>query len=97
MGLCCKFTKQIIKSCDFFGTLITFRINNDPEYKSLIGGISSIFFFLMALLYISYMSYYFILRKNVNFIFSKKTINEQPFLDLGNIGYRCVWITIYGR
>jgi hypothetical protein len=34
------------------------------------------------------MSYYFILRKNVNFIFSKKTINEQPFLDLGNIGYR---------
>ena len=34
------------------------------------------------------MSYFFVLRKNIDFIFSKKTINEQPFLDLGRIGYR---------
>ena len=88
MGVCCKFTKQIIKSCDFFGTLITFRINNDHEYKSLLGGISSIIFFLFAILYITYMSYYFILRKNIDFIYSKKTVNDQPFLDLGKIGYR---------
>ena len=88
MGVCCKFTKQIIKSCDFFGTLITFRINNDHEYKSLLGGISSIIFFLFAILYITYMSYNFILRKNIDFIYSKKTVNDQPFLDLGKIGYR---------
>ena len=44
------------------------------------------------------MSYFFVLRKNIDFIFSKKTINEQPFLDLGRIGYRyAFWITIYGR
>ncbi len=34
------------------------------------------------------MSYFFVLRKNIDFIFSKKTINEQSFLDLGRIGYR---------
>ena len=88
MGTCCKFIKQIIKSCDFFGTLITFRINDEHEYKSLLGGLSSIIFFLFAIMYISYMSYYFILRKNIDFIYSKKTVNDQPFLDLQNIGYR---------
>jgi hypothetical protein len=88
MGSCCKYTKQIIKGCDCFGTLITFRINDDLEYKSLMGGISTIFFFIIASLYISYMSYYFLTRQNVDFIFSKKTINEQPFLNLSQIGYR---------
>ena len=88
MGSCCKYTKQIIKGCDCFGTLITFRINDDLEYKSLMGGISTIFFFTLATLYISYMSYFFITRQNVDFIFSKKTINEQPLVNLTQIGYR---------
>ena len=88
MGSCCKYTKQIIKGCDCFGTLITFRINDDLEYKSLMGGISTIFFFILATSYISYMSYFFVTRQNVDFIFSKKTINEQPFLNLTQIGYR---------
>ena len=88
MGKCCKFSKQIIKGMDCFGTLITFRINDDIEYKSLIGGISTIIFFLIASTYITYMSYYFITRKNVDFIFSKKTVNDQPLVNLTEIGYR---------
>ena len=48
MRACCRYTKQVIKGCDCFGTFITFRINDDLEYKSLMGGISSIFFFLIA-------------------------------------------------
>ncbi len=88
MGKCCKFSKQIIKGIDCFGTLITFRINNDIEYKSLMGGISTIIFFLVASTYITYMSYYFVTRKNVDFIFSKKIINDQPLVNLTKIGYR---------
>ena len=88
MGACCRYTKQVIKGCDCFGTFITFRINDDLEYKSLMGGISSIFFFILASSYISYMSYYFITRQNVDFIFSKKTINDQPLVNFTQIGYR---------
>ncbi len=82
-----KFITKIIKSLDFFGTLITFRINNDLEYKSLLGGISSIIFFIISSTYILYESYFFIKRKNVDFIYSKKTI-ETPFVNLTKIGYR---------
>ena len=82
-----KFISKIIKSLDFFGTLITFRINNDLEYKSLLGGISSIIFFIISSTYILYESYFFIKRENVDFIYSKKTI-ETPFLNLTKIGYR---------
>ena len=88
MGKCCRFVKQVIKGCDCFGTVITFRINDNIEYKSLMGGILTLFFFISAIIYVTYMSYYFILRKNVDFIFSKKTINDQPFLNLTQIGYR---------
>ena len=82
-----KFITKIIKSLDFFGTLITFRINNDLEYKSLLGGISSIIFFIISSTYILYESYFFIKRENVDFIYSKKTI-ETPFVNLTKIGYR---------
>ena len=82
-----KFISKIIKSLDFFGTLITFRINNDLEYKSLLGGISSIIFFIISSTYILYESYFFIKKENVDFIYSKKTI-ETPFLNLTKIGYK---------
>ena len=62
-----KFITKIIKSLDFFGTLITFRINNDLEYKSLLGGISSIIFFIISSTYILYESYFFIKRENANY------------------------------
>ena len=70
----CKCIKRIIKNCDCFGTPLTFRINNDLEYKSLIGGISTILFTLIAGLYISYMSYRFLWRKDFDFIYSNKVI-----------------------
>ena len=30
--------KSLLKEIDLFGTFITFRINNDLEYKSISGG-----------------------------------------------------------
>ncbi len=40
----CKKIENLIKSCDLFYSYITFRIEDEVEYKSLIGGITTIFF-----------------------------------------------------
>lgn len=54
MENCCHYIRKIIKSCDFFGTYITLRKNNEVEYKSIIGGLSSILIIIISLLYIIY-------------------------------------------
>ena len=87
MVSCTKITKRIIKECDLFGTLITFQINNDYDYKSLMGGISTIIYSLIAGAYILYMSLRFILRKEVNFIYSNKILDSGPYVNLYDIGF----------
>ena len=54
---------KFLKSFDIFGTLITFQINRDNDYKSLLGGIFSLFYILVAFLFVSYYTYLFIARK----------------------------------
>ena len=44
MGLCSKYIKRIIKSCDIFGILIAFKIKNEDQYQSIHGGIASIIY-----------------------------------------------------
>jgi hypothetical protein len=78
---------SIIKECDCFGTFITFRIYDDLEYKSLAGGISTILFTTIALLYIGYMSYRFLWRKEFNFIYSTKLEDTRPFINLTEVGF----------
>ena len=87
MVSCTKITKRIIKECDLFGTFITFQINNDYDYKSLMGGISTIIYSLIAGAYILYMSLRFILRKEVNFIYSNKILDSGPYVNLYDIGF----------
>ena len=53
MDKCKKCFKTAIKACDGFGTFITFRINEDIEYKSLIGGCSTILFVIITVVYAS--------------------------------------------
>lgn len=38
-----KCIKKSLKTCDAFGTFITFRINDYIEYKSIIGGICTVY------------------------------------------------------
>ena len=83
----CKCIKRIIKNCDCFGTPLTFRINNDLEYKSLIGGISTILFTLVAGLYISYMSYRFLWRKDFDFIYSNKIVDSGANINLTEVKF----------
>ena len=47
---------SIIKDCDCFGKPLTFRINHEREYKSLLGGLSSIIFVMISIIYVTYMT-----------------------------------------
>ena len=88
MVSCPKIFRRIIKECDLFGTLITFQINNDYDYKSVIGGASTLIFLSIAITYIFYMGLRFILRKEVNFIYSNKILDHGPFVDLDRDNFK---------
>jgi hypothetical protein len=51
------------------------------------GGISTIIYSLIAGAYILYMSLRFILRKEVNFIYSNKILDSGPYVNLYDIGF----------
>ncbi len=87
MGNCCHNTKKIIKQCDYFGTFVTFRINNEIEYKSIIGGLTSIIFFILAISYTLYVGIPFIKRENITFIFSNKIVEKEPYINLTEVGF----------
>ena len=87
MGNCCRLTSKIIKKCDYFGTFVTFRINDEIEYKSIVGGLTSIIFFILAFAYTIYVAYPFIKRENIDFIFSNKVVENQPFINLTQIKF----------
>ena len=82
MGNCFNVIKKVIKKCDFFGTFITFRINDEIEYKSIIGGLTSIIFLILAILYTIYVGIPFIQRENIEFIFSHKIIENKTYINL---------------
>ena len=87
MGNCFIIIKKVIKECDFFGTFITFRINDEIQYKSITGGIISILFFISSVLYIIYVGYPFIKRENIDFIFSNKIMETQPYINLTSTNF----------
>ena len=82
MEKCQKCLKSAIKACDGFGTFITFRINDDIEYKSLIGGCSTILFVIITVIYTTYCCSGFFSRKNVDFIFTNKIVQTDPQINL---------------
>ena len=77
---------QFIKKIDYFGTFITFRVNDHFEYKSIIGGTFTLIYALFAFGYILTLSISFIKRKNIDFIYSYK-IMSNPFINLTNIKF----------
>ena len=76
----------LIKKIDCFGTFITFRVDDEIEYKSIIGGIFTLVYGLIGILFIIMMSIKFIGRKNINLIYSKK-ITQKLFLNLTVINF----------
>jgi len=84
-----KYIKKIVKimkTIDYFGTFITFRVNDNIEYKSIIGGTFTLIYVFFALGYILTMSMSFIKRKNIDFIYSHK-IMSNPFINLTQIEF----------
>lgn len=71
----------IIKGCDYIGSFITFRINDDNEFKSIIGGISTIVFTGFCIFYTIYTAIPFLKKENVNFIYANKVLEANPFVD----------------
>jgi len=96
MKKCSKNFRKIIKKLDHFGTFITFRINEEIEYKSIIGGVFTIFFTAFAIFYISTMSINFLGRKNITFIYSK-TIHQHPILNLSKVGFNFAFGAQYSK
>ena len=82
MGLCSKWIKRIIKKCDIFGILITFKIKNEDQYQSIHGGIASLIFIIFTIFYILYQGIPFIKRENLEFIFSNKILDTKPYINL---------------
>ena len=82
MGNCWQCFREVIRFCDIFGILLTFRMNNKVKYRSIDGGVASIIFFIYSIFYIIYLGVPFIQRKNIDFIYSNKIIETQPFINL---------------
>ncbi|MCQ2820083.1 MAG: hypothetical protein MJ252_22690 [archaeon] len=79
----CSF-KRVIKTCDLMGGFITFRINDENEFKSLIGGFCSIFFIIFTIFYVIYSAIPFLRKENINFIYATKVLSSGPLVDLGS-------------
>ncbi|MCQ2820567.1 MAG: hypothetical protein MJ252_25155 [archaeon] len=82
MGNCCKCFKRCLKKCDAFGTFICFRMGDDLEYNSLIGGISTLLFGAFTIFYIIINAIPFVTRQNVELIYTNKVLMSDPVLDL---------------
>ena len=86
MEKCLKQFKNILKQIDSFGTFVSFRVNDEIEYKSLIGGTFTLIYGIFAFIFIMTSSISFLERKNLNFIYSHK-IKSQPFINLSDISF----------
>ena len=83
----CKNLKKTIISCDLFATYVTFRINNEIEYKSIVGGLSSIIIMIFVIIYLIYEAIPFVKWENLNFIFSNKIIESDPVINLREVNF----------
>ncbi len=85
MVYCCK---NIIKRLDIFGILVTFHINNEIKYRTIYGGIFTIIFFLFSIGYTINLGLPFLTRKNINFIYSNKIVEKQPYINLTKANFK---------
>ena len=82
MKTCSEKIKNMIRTVDFFGTFISFRVDQEIIHKSLIGGSCTIIYIIIAFIYIIYMAIPFLKRKEIDFTFSNKIVSKNPFVNL---------------
>ena len=81
MKTCSEKIKNMIRTVDFFGTFISFRVDQEIIHKSLIGGSCTIIYIIIAFIYIIYMAIPFLKRKEIDFTFSNKIVSNKYFED----------------
>ena len=84
---CLSIIKKLLKKIDYFATIINFKINDEIEYKSLIGGILTIIYAIFTLLFIIVLSIQFLKEGNINFIYSNKIKYKNPFINLTKLEF----------
>ena len=82
------YLNKILRKIDLFSTPITFRIENSYEYHSSIGGLFTLLFILFSLFYFFYMGYFFVIRDNISFIYSRKIIEKEPYINLTKVEFK---------
>ena len=85
---CLSTIKKLLKKIDYFATIITFKINEEIEYKSLIGGILTIFYAIFLTTFILLLIIQFLKEGNINFIYSNKIKYKNPFINLTELGFQ---------
>lgn len=78
---CCSKFKNVIKKCDELYSYITFKIDDEVEYKSMVGGINSILFAIFSLWYIISQAIPFIKKQNISLIDTSKVLETSPMID----------------
>jgi hypothetical protein len=73
---------KVWRKFDIFGAKMNFRINSKKEHKSIFGGVTTVFFFTLSLIYILINFKDFVLWNNMDLIFTNKILEGNPFINL---------------
>ena len=74
--------KNLIKKIDIFGILVSFNIDFKNNYKSIYGGIGTLILFTFSISITLLLGFPFFQRKNIEFIYSNKIVQTQPYINL---------------
>ncbi len=66
------------------GGFITFKISDENEFKSMLGGFCSIFFIIFCIFYVIYSVVPFLKKENIDFIYATKILDSNPKVDFGS-------------
>ena len=79
------FFQNIFKSCDIFGQQIRLYIRGESQYKSTIGGVSTIILLLSGVFFAIYFSIDMLSKVNPKIILYSTVLNETTFVNNNNL------------
>ena len=78
---------KLFKKFDYFGVRIQFRMDKSERYTTVAGGIVTSIMVILSLIYIGVSSKSFFERENINLLYTSKTIENTPNLNLSKLGF----------
>jgi hypothetical protein len=83
------------KHLDFFGVGFSFQVKNHTQYRSLMGGIIFVVFFIVSLYYALISAHDFLDRKTMNLIFTQKYIFPNPLINFNREEFNLAFQLVY--